>query len=190
MNEKIKDAADQFHSDELYLPTRTLTIFGEIDEEKMQEVIKNLHVLDNHSQGLVTIMLNTEGGCVTSGMAIYNAIRCMKNYVKIICMGEVSSMGTVILQAGDSREIYEDSFLMLHEGEGGAKGRRGDRRAWTSLHEAQHKRTMEIYLKKIKQVKPRYTMAKLEKEILWDRIFTADEAVEWGLVDKVIKESY
>lgn len=190
MSDKVKDSASQFHDEGLYLPSRTLTIFGDIDEDMLYSVVKNLHVIDNHSQGPITILLTSEGGCVTSGLGIYNAIRYCKNLVRIIAVGEVSSMATVIFQAGDERLMYEDAFLMLHEGETSLTGRQGDIASWSKLYKDQEKRMLDIYTRKIKNKKPRYSKDKLNKELLWDRIFTADEALEWGLCDKVIKESY
>ena len=185
-----EDHIDKFHDYGIYLPTRTIEIFGEIDEEMATKVIRNLHILDNTKEGTVTIKLMSEGGCVTSGLAIYDAIRAMKNYVRVICYGNVESMATVVLQAGDERLMTPDSYLMIHEGHQETKVHPKNKKRWDDFIEILDKRCLDIYLEKIKQKKPRFTRKKLQDLLVFDTILQPKQVIELGLADKLIEGTY
>lgn len=186
---EMQENLGMFHDYDIYVPTKTIFLTGEITEEKKDRFIKNLHILDSTS-GRITVKLSSEGGCVVEGLAIYDAIRYCKNYVRVIGIGEVASMATIILQAGDERMLYRNSYLMIHEGESGTKGRRGDRKAWDGLLNHLEKVSTDIYLDKIKQKKPRFDLKKLDKLMEYDRIMLPKEALDFGLADTIIEESY
>lgn len=190
--EKTKESTGYFHENNLYLPTNTMAIFGEIDAESAKQAIFNLHILDNYSPNndTVTIFLSSEGGDVGHGLAIFDAIRAMKKYVRIICWGEVASMATVILQAGDERLISPNGYLMIHFGEQETKGDPVSKKNWDALIDYQEKRCQDIYLEKIKIKKPRFTKDKLTELLRHDTILKPDEALKLGLVDKVVNEAF
>lgn len=190
MSDKVRDSIDQLHDSSIYLPTRTCFIFGEIDKNSAEKHIKNLHVLDNYSQGTVTVKLNTEGGSVLDGLAIYDAIKAMKNHVRIILYGEASSMGSIILQAGDERLIMPNGYILIHEGNEGVEGHPKVTEEHLRANKRMRERCDNILFEKIKQKKPRFTRKDLQKMNLFDTILFADDALALGLVDGIINDVY
>lgn len=190
MSDKVRDSIDQLHDSGIYLPTRTCFIFGEIDKETCEQHIKNLHILDNYSQGTVTIKLNCVGGDTQEGLAIYDAIRAMKNNIRIILYGEASSMGSIILQAGDERLIMPHGYVMIHVGEEGVYGHPQNNERWLKTFKAFESACNDILFEKIKTKKPRFTRKDLQKLILFDTILFADQALAYGLIDGIINEPY
>lgn len=190
--EKTKESTGYFHENNLYLPTNTMAIFGEITDESAKQAIFNLHILDNYSPNndTVTVFLSSEGGDVSHGLAIFDAIRAMKKYVRIVCWGEVASMATVILQAGDERCMTPNSYMMVHFGEESTTGDPISKKNWDTFLEHQKIKMMDIYLEKIKIKKPRFTKDKLTEMLRHDTILKPDEALTLGLIDKVINEAF
>lgn len=189
MSDKLKDHINSLHDYGLSIPTKTITIFGEIDEDMKIQTINNLHLLDQVT-GEVTIHISSEGGCVESGLAIYDAIRAMKNSVKIIAYGGVSSMATVIFQAADTgkRFMTPNSYLMLHHGKSGVIADPVNKRNWENLQKHQEDVCCKIYLTKIREKKKRFTRQKLDEELLmFDTIFKPKQAIDIGLADNIIE---
>src|SRR5690606_31214680 len=98
----IKDNIGEFHSNGLFLPTKTIVITGSVDEDMLDKHLKNIHILDQF-EGTINIKLYTDGGEICVGRALYDAIKECKNLVRITCYGEVASCGTIILMAADER---------------------------------------------------------------------------------------
>ena len=190
MSDKVKDCLEHFHDYGAYYPTRTIEIKGDIDSDLADKVLRNIHILDNYSQGTINILIKSDGGDVSHGLEIYNAIRFCKNYVRMIATGPLESMATVIFQAGDERLVYPDAYFMVHEGEAKREGTEKDIKEQKKMHDWQEKRCNNIYLDKIKEKKPRYTMDKLTKLMDRDRVLLPEELIELGLADKIIKEAY
>lgn len=184
----IQDSIDPFHDKGICYDSKTIKIFGEIDKEMKDRTISNLHLLDQKS-GEVTILLSSEGGCVTSGLDIIDAIRAMKNVVRIIAYGEVSSMASVIFQAADpgKRYMMPNSYLMLHEGGASLSGKRKDRKEWERLQEWHEKTCIDLYLKKIKEKKKRFTKSQLLDNLDRDWVLFPKEAIEYGLADEILE---
>lgn len=170
-----------------YHNTKTIDIFGEITEDMMYSTLRKLHVADERS-GAVTIRLSSEGGCVQSGLGIYNGIINMKNEVRIIVYSECSSIATVILQAGDVRYMTKDSYLLLHEGtvETPPMSKKSEQnfRRLTGIFE---KRCYDIYYESVKAIKRISRKRLIDKIEESDWILTAQEAIEWGLADEIIE---
>ena len=187
MTDKIKESISDFHEHGICYESKTVELFGEINKEMKEKVIKNLHILDQVT-GEVTILLSSEGGDVSHGLAIVDAIRAMKNEVKIIAYEEVASMASVIFQAADKgkRFMMPSSYLMLHEGASGAIGKKKDRVEWNRLLEWHEKRCMDIYIGKIKEKKT-FTNKQLNAKLDKDWILFPEEAISWGLCDKILE---
>jgi len=186
MSDKLTSNIENFHAYDIYVPTKTIKIFGDIDELMKDTIVSNLHILDG-TTGMVTVLLSSDGGCVDNGLAIYDAIKSMKNAVRIIGYGGVSSMASVIMQAGDERFMSVNSYMMLHEGTAAFEGSRLNRKAWERLHKIQEELIYDIYRDSIivkKRITKKALVDKVEKA---DWVLTASEAVAWGLVDKVVE---
>ena len=183
---KVKEYISDAHSNNIFLPSRTIFLVGDIDEGKHLEVLKNLHILDQY-EGNVTIYINSEGGEVASGFAIYDAIKAMKCYVRGIVNGQASSIASVILQACDSRLITPNSFVMIHEGNDGTiNATRTIQKQWAEFDQHNHNKCVDIYLSKIKEKRKRFSKNDLETMLKTDTILKPEEAVKLGLVDEII----
>lgn len=187
--EGLKDSISDFHSEDICFESKTIKIFGHIDSVMKDKTISNLHILDQMS-GEVTIFLSSDGGDVNEGLAIIDAIRAMKNSVRIIAYGGIESMASVIFQSADegNRFMMPNSYLMLHHGTSGVVADNPDsKEQWERLQKYQDERCIDLYLSKIKQKKPRYTREKLLTELKKDWIIFPKEAVELGLADSILE---
>ena len=186
---------DKYLENGLSLSTRTIAFCGEVTQDSAEKFLRNLHILDNYQEGTITVTLTTEGGDVDAGLKIIDAIQLSKNYIKCICYGGVESMGTVILQACDIRLMTPNSFLMVHEGEGGSIGKSKDREQWNRLLDHQEDVCLDMYLDKINDCqvnkkKKKYTKKQLKDLLLFDKIYLPKEAVSIGLADEVLDTAY
>lgn len=173
------------HDNDINYSTKTIFFFMEVNRDNVERLLKNLHILDQ-TTGPITIKLSTGGGDVSAGLAAVDAIASCKNHVNIVCYEGVSSMGTVILQSADQRYMTPNSYLMVHEGESGVIANTKDREQWLKLMEHQDEVCIQMYLKKIKEVKPRFSKKKLLDLLDRDRILLPKEAIELGLADEII----
>lgn len=190
MSQKIKDCIETFHSTGLYIPTRTIVITGEINEVLYDKVIKNIHALDATS-GLINIKLNSPGGDLIQGRAIYSAIANCKNYTRITVYGEASSCASIILQAGSQRIMDENSYMMLHIGHGQSadpESHPRNKENWDKFDKYLEKWMEDVYLKKIRKKKKRYTRNQLKSMLNFDTILHPKEALELGLIDSIGEE--
>ncbi|MGN0961045.1 MAG: ATP-dependent Clp protease proteolytic subunit, partial [Christensenellales bacterium] len=131
----------------------------------------------------ICVYINSPGGSVTAGMAIYDTMKYVKCDVSTICVGLAASMGAFLLAAGTKgkRFCLPNSEVMIHQPLGGAQGQASDIEI-TAKHISQTKRKMiEMLAKNTGQ-----PIKKIEKDVDRDYFMTADEAVAYGLVDKVI----
>jgi ATP-dependent Clp protease, protease subunit len=190
MSRNIPEHVSMFHSTGLYLPTRTMMIEGEdINYEDIYAAVKNLHILDNlTSQSEITIIMNSDGGDNTLGFMLYDAIKACKNHVKIIVYGNASSMGSIILQAADERILMPNTHIMIHLGEVGIPAQHPKSvEAWLEHYKKMDRTNLKILFDRIKEKKPRFTLDKLKEICDHDTIYTAQEAVDMGLADKIME---
>lgn len=192
---------DRLFQYNMYLGTNTLYIgsvgMDEGDEPgvdfKMAEyAIKGLHVLDSKSPGGTSpfnIIMNNPGGDVYHGLAIYDAIAACKNHITIQVYGQASSMGSVILQAGDTRLMSKNSVMLIHKGTSGIDSIHTE----DFIRAADEDRRLnilveDIYMSVILQKKPRFTRKKLRDMLSNDTYLTASQAIELGLCDGYLEE--
>ena len=168
----------------LHLVSSTFFISGEVDDKMSDQVAKSLHILDQlDTEEPVRIYLNTPGGDRTEGLAIYDLIRHAQRRVRIIGYGQVSSMGSIILQAADQRDLTSNCHVMLHPG-------------WmnnpSEEHEEQHEAVVKIYRQErdrgLKIVADRMGISLKEflRRYRWDTSLSPTEAVKLGLADRVL----
>lgn len=185
MSDKFKDFISEFHSNGVYLPTRTIEITGTITEDTYSYVIKNLHALDAQN-GTINIILNSEGGDFRNGLAIYDAIKGCQNYIRGIVYGSCMSIATIIFQGCDERLMTPNSLFMLHYG---SNGENDDpvvnQERWYEQYAKDKKLMVDIYYEKIKQKKPRYRKKILQDLLQYDTILNAKETIELGLADRI-----
>lgn len=186
MSKALHSNISNFHDYGIYLPTRTISIVGDIDRAMFEQVWANLHMLDS-GNGTINVFINNEGGEVTHGLAIYDAIKGCSNHVRGMIYGEACSMASYILQACDERLMSPHSYLMIHEGVTGLDGEMHPKikEAWDKHEKIQDKQLRDIFMQKIKEKHPRYTKTKLESLLVFDTILTPKQSIELGLADRI-----
>ncbi len=133
----------------------------------------------------IFLYINSPGGIVTSGMAIYDTMQYIKPNVATICIGQAASMGSLLLAAGakGKRSALPNSRIMVHQPSGGFQGQAAD----IEIHAREiikiRKRLNDIYVYHTGQ-----TVEQIEKDIDRDFFMDSEEAVQYGLIDKVIRK--
>jgi ATP-dependent Clp protease protease subunit len=132
----------------------------------------------------IKLYINSPGGSVTAGLAIYDTMQLVKPDVATICVGMAASMGAVLLAAGakGKRFALPNAEVMIHQVMGGAEGQATDIKI-----RAERILKMKDQLNKILAKHSGQKFEKVEKDADRDYFMTADEAVKYGLVDKIIK---
>lgn len=186
MSKRSSDTISLLHTDGIYPPSRSITMFGDIDEHMFSSVFNNLHILDS-TDGTITIYINSDGGDLDQGMAIYDAIAGCKNYVRMIVVGHASSAASLVLQAADERLMTPSSYIMIHAGEESTEGHPEIKKKWDAKFQKDKEWMEDLYLEKIKNKKPKFAKNKLSEMLKFDTIFTAKEAIEIGLADGIVQ---
>lgn len=167
------------------LKDRIIFISGEINDDMANTIIGELLFLDSQSNDEISIYINSPGGSITSGMAIYDTMNYIKSPVSTICIGMAASMASVLLAAGKKgkRCILPNSEVMIHQPLGGVNGQATEIKIVADRIISLRKKLNEILSEKTMQ-----PIEKIEKDTERDYYLTADEALEYGLVDKILKK--
>lgn len=166
------------------LKDRIVFINGEIEDNLANSVIAQLLLLDaQDSKKDITVYINSPGGVVTSGLAIYDTMQHIKSDVSTICIGQAASMAAVLLSAGTKGKRYslKNSRIMIHQILGGARGQLSD----LEINIKEMKRLSDV-LNKILADATKKTIKQIEKDVNRDYYMSAEEALNYGLIDKVI----
>ena len=166
------------------LEDRIVFISGEIDDASANTIVAQLIYLEaKNPEKDICVYINSPGGSVTAGMAIYDTMKYVKCDVSTICIGLAASMGAFLLSAGTKgkRFCLPNSEVMIHQPLGGAQGQASDIEITANHILKTKKKMIEMLSKNTGQ-----SITKVEKDVDRDYFMTADEAVAYGLVDKVI----
>ncbi len=166
------------------LNSRIVHCFGEIEENMAESIIAQLLYLDAQSHDDIQFYINSYGGDVTAGMAIYDTMKHIKSQVRTICVGKAMSMGAVLLSGGTKgkRNVLPNSTVMIHQVLGGAKGQSSD----VEIEANELKRT-KICLNKILAENCGKPFEQIEKDADRNFYLHGTEAVEYGIVDSVLE---
>lgn len=167
------------------LKERIIFLGGPVTETMANLVIAQLLFLEHEDPKKdIIIYLNTPGGSVTAGLAIYDAMQYVKPEVSTICVGMAASMGAVLLSAGakGKRLALPNAEILLHQVMGGAEGQ-----AVEVEITARHIIKIKDRLNQILGKHTGQSLAKIEKDTDRDYYLTAQEAKDYGLIDEVIK---
>jgi|TARA_B100000315_G_scaffold230258_1_gene240514 ATP-dependent Clp protease protease subunit len=167
------------------LKERIIFLGSGIDDIVANTVIAQLLHLDSQSQEKdIKLYINSPGGSVSAGLAIYDTMQYVKSDVSTICVGIAASMGATLLASGKKgkRFVLPNSEVMLHQVMGGAEGQASDIKI-----RAEHILKMHERLNKILANHTGQDIKKIEKDTDRDFFMSADEAKEYGIVDKIIK---
>ena len=167
------------------LKVRIILLSGEIDDECANSVIAQLLYLDSLNNEEISLYINSPGGSVTSGMAIYDTMNFVKSDVSTICLGMAASMGAFLLSSGKKGKRYAlpNSEIMIHQPLGGAKGQATE----IKIAAEQILKTKEK-LNKILSENTGQDLKKVEQDTERDHFLDANEALDYGLIDKIITQ--
>ncbi len=165
------------------LKDRIIFLGGEIDDECANVVISELLFLDSQSHDDISIYINSPGGSITAGMAIYDTMNYVKSDVSTICVGIAASMASVILASGKKgkRYILPNSEVMIHQPLGGVNGQ-----ATEIKIVADRILYLRNKLNKLLSEKTGQPIEKIENDTERDHYLSAEETLKYGLVDKVL----
>ena len=166
------------------LRERIIFLGDEIDDELANSITAQLLLLDSENpEKDIMMYINSPGGVITSGFAIYDTMQHVRADVSTICLGEAASMGAFLLSAGakGKRMALPNARIMIHQPLGGAKGQASDIEI-----EAKEILRMKKELNTLLAAHTGQTLEKIYKDTERDNYMSAQEAAEYGLIDKVI----
>ena len=165
------------------LEDRIIFLTGEIDDNTANIVIAQLIYLEGKNPDKdIFFYINSPGGSVSAGMAIYDTMKYIKCDVSTICIGLAASMGAFLLSSGTKgkRFALPNSEIMIHQPLGGAQGQASDIEI-----QAKHIKNIKNKLNKILSENSGKTIKEIEKDTDRDNFMSAEEAKEYGLIDEI-----
>jgi ATP-dependent Clp protease, protease subunit len=168
------------------LKERIVFLNGEVNDAVSNSICAQLLFLEaEDSESDINFYINSPGGVVTSGMAIYDTMQYIKSDVSTIVMGQAASMGSLLAQAGapGKRFVLPKARTMIHQPSGGARGMVSDIAIQYAEIERMKKDLTDIYVQHNSKGK---TYAEFEAGMDRDNFLSAQEAIDWGLADEII----
>ncbi len=168
------------------LKDRIVLLGFPIDDHIANLIIAQLLFLESQDPDKdIYLYINSPGGAVTSGLAIYDTMQYIKPDVVTICIGQAASMGAVLLSAGAKGKRYAlpHSRIMIHQPIGGVQGQATD----IIIHAEEIKRVKRM-LNEILSKHTGHDIEKIERDVERDYFMSAEEAKEYGVIDKVIEK--
>jgi ATP-dependent Clp protease protease subunit len=169
------------------LKDRVILLEGEVHDQMANLIVAQLLYLESEdSDKDISLYINSPGGSVTAGMAIYDCMQFVKPDVQTIVMGQACSMGSLLAQAGapGKRSILPNARHMIHQPSGGARGQATDMEIQVKEILAMKKALTQIYVVHNSAGK-RYE--EIAKDMERDYFMSASEAVTYGLADKMLR---
>ena len=167
------------------LKDRIIYLYGEIDDINSNTIVAQLLYLDSLNHDDISIYINSPGGSVTGGMAIYDTMNFIKSDVSTICIGMAASMGAFLLSSGEKGKRYclPNSEVMIHQPLGGAQGQASEIKiAANRILKLRDKLNNILSHNTGKDIKI------IEKDTDRDYFLSFEEAKEYGLIDKILKK--
>ena len=168
------------------LKDRIIFISGEIDDNLANSVVAELLYLDSLEKKDIFLYINSPGGSITSGMAIYDTMNFIKSDISTICIGMAASMAAFLLSSGTKgkRIALPNSEIMIHQPLGGVEGQATDMKIRTDrIIETKSK------LNKILSENTGKPLSKIKKDTERDYFMSSKKALEYGLIDKIIEKN-
>ena len=167
------------------LRDRVILLEGEVHDQMANLIVAQLLFLESEGEKDISMYINSPGGSVTAGMAIYDAMQFITPDVQTIVMGQACSMGSLLAQAGapGKRMMLPNARHMIHQPSGGARGMQSDIEISYKEITYLKKRLTDIYVKHNSAGK---TYEEFERDMDRDKFMSADEALAYGLIDKII----
>lgn len=177
----------EYHSDlfSRLLSSRIIILSGEVDDDMASLAVAQLLYLESLDPNKdIQIYINSPGGSVTAGMAIYDTMQHVKCDVSTICVGLAASMGTFLLAGGTSGKRFSlpNAEIMIHQPSGGAKGQATDIQI-----AAQNIQRTKNKLNELLAANTGRTLEEVTYDTDRDNFMSAEEALEYGLIDQIIQ---
>ena len=178
-------------SEQYLLRKNQIYLFGVIETGMAARVIPQMHYIEQkmidenlpEEERVLTILINSPGGSVTDGLAIYDTINMLQCQVRTICVGLAASMGAFLLSAGSKgmRLALPNSEILIHQPLGGAKGQASD-----VIIAAKHMEHTRKMLNTILAMNTGKSIKQIAKDTDRDNIMTAQEALKYGIIDHIL----
>lgn len=168
------------------LKERVIFITGAIEDGLATLVSAQLLFLEaENPKKEINLYINSPGGIVTSGMAIYDTIQFVRPPVSTLCLGQAASMGSLLLCSGEKgmRFALPNARIMVHQPSGGFQGQASDIERHAQDIIKMKRRLNEVYVKHTGR-----SYAEVEATLDRDHFMSSDEALNWGLIDQVIEK--
>lgn len=165
------------------LKDRIILLTGEINDNTANIIVSELLYLDSINHNDISIYINSPGGSITSGMAIYDTMNYIKSDVSTICIGMAASMAAFLLSSGKKgkRFILPNSEVMIHQPLGGAQGQATEIKiAAERILKSKEK------LNKILADNTGKPLDKIENDTERDHFMDAEESLEYGIIDEIL----
>ncbi|BEN53973.1 MULTISPECIES: ATP-dependent Clp protease proteolytic subunit [Serratia] len=168
------------------LRDRIVFLNGEVNDDVAEMLCAQLLFLEaENPEKPIHLYINSPGGAITSGLAIYDTMQYLRAPVHTLCMGTARSMGSFLLMAGEPghRMALPNASLHVHQPLGGFQGQASD----ILIHAEEMKRTKDTVIR-LYAKHCGLSYEEVERVLDRDRFMTADEAAAWGLIDRVLRE--
>lgn len=168
------------------LKDRIIMINGEIEDQMANLIVAQLlHLAAEDSEKDISMYINSPGGSISAGFAIYDTMQFIKPDIVTICTGMAASFGTVLLVGGTrgKRMALPNSEIMIHQPLGGAKGQAADVIIYAERLIRSRQKLNQLLADRTGQ-----PLERLEQDTDRDFFFSAEEALEYGLIDKIVSQ--
>lgn len=168
------------------LKERVVFMVGAVDDHMANLIVAQLLFLESENpEKDISLYINSPGGVVSSGLAVYDTMQFIRPDVSTVCIGQAASMGAVILAGGqkEKRHALPHSRVMIHQPMGGAQGQASD----IEIHTREILTTRER-LNKILSTHTGQSMDTIKKDTDRDNFMSADEAVKYGIIDSILEQ--
>ena len=170
------------------LKERIIMLEGEVHDQMANLIVAQLLFLESENPDKdISVFINSPGGSVTAGMAIYDSMQFIKPDIATYVMGQACSMGSLLAQAGAAgkRHMLPNARHMIHQPSGGARGQATDMLIQVTEILEMKKNLTQIYVKHNSKGK---TFDELTADMERDNFMSAEEALSYGLIDKIIEK--
>jgi ATP-dependent Clp protease protease subunit len=167
------------------LKERVIFLVGPIDDQVANLVIAQLLFLESENTDKdISLYINSPGGSVSAGLAVYDTMKFIKPHVSTLCIGMAASMGAFLLTAGENKKRFAlpNSRIMIHQPMGGVSGQASD----IEIH-AKEILSLRERLNKILAERTGQTLKTIAKDTDRDNFMSAGEALKYGIIDKVLE---
>ena len=167
------------------LKERIIFVTGPVEDYMASVIIAQLLFLEaENPKKEVSMYINSPGGVVSSGLAIYDTMQYIKPEVSTLCIGQAASMGSLLLSAGATGKRFSlpNARIMVHQPSGGFQGQASDIERHAQEILSLRSRLNDIYVKHTGQ-----NLKTIEKALDRDTFMTSDDAMKFGLIDKVVE---